>query len=137
MDLILGLPDDYLKPADAVARWMVTLPVDLWSDALGPVAGKWLDLDAAAATQWFDQLPADKRDAALASFCRAGDSASRVLALGPMISDRKLRDTVLGQFARSLGETREEALQAIEALEIEDAQKTYLRQVMAEDKNGR
>jgi hypothetical protein len=137
MDLILGLPDDYLKPADAVARWMVTLPVDLWSDALGPVAGKWLDRDPAAATQWFDQLPADKRDAALASFCRAGDSPSRVLALGPMISDRKLRDAVLGQFARSLGETREEALQALEALEIEAAQKTYLRQVMAEDENGR
>ena len=137
MDLILGLPDDYLKPADAVARWMVTLPVDLWSDALGPVAGKWLERDPAAATRWFDQLPADKRDAALASYCRAGDSASRVLALGPMISERKLRDTVLGQFARSLGETREEALQAIEALKIDAPQKNYLREVMAKDEDGR
>jgi hypothetical protein len=137
MDLILGLPDDYLKPTDGVARWMVTLPADLWSDALGPVAGKWFDLDPAAATQWFDQLPVDKRDAALASFCRGSDSPSKVLALGPMISDRKLRDTVLGQFARSLGETREKALQAIEALEVDATQKNYLRRVMADDENGR
>jgi hypothetical protein len=117
---------------------MVTLPVDLWNDALGPVAGEWLKHDSAAATQWFDQLSPDTRDHALASFCRsAGPESTEVLALGPTIRDRKLRDAVLGQFARNLGETKEEALQAIEGLDIPAAQKTYLRQVMAEEKNGR
>src|SRR2546423_526955 len=137
--LILGLPDGYIKPTDAVAKWMVTLPVELWADSIGQVAEEWLKRDVPAAIQWFNQLSPDTRDAALASFCRSAKSESRdqVLALGPTISDQKLRDTAMGQFARNLGETKKEALEAINDLDARDSEKTYLRKVMAEEKSDR
>jgi hypothetical protein len=137
--LILGLPDGYIKPTDAVAKWMVTLPVQLWDDSIGQVAEEWLKHDVPAATQWFNQLSPDTRDAALASFCRAAKSESRdqVLALGPTISDQKLRDTAMGQFARNLGETKKEPLEAIDDLDVRDSEKAYLRKVIAEEKSDR
>jgi hypothetical protein len=118
---------------------MVTLPVELWADSIGQVAEEWLKHDVPAATQWFNQLSPDTRDAALASFCRSAKSESRdqVLALGPTISDQKLRDTAMGQFARNLGETKKEALEAINDLDVRDSEKTYLRKVMAEEKSDR
>lgn len=137
--LILGLPDGYIKPTDAVAKWMVTLPVELWDDSIGQVAEEWLKHDVPAATEWFNQLSPDTRDAALSSFCRAAKSEStdQVLALGPTISDQKLRDTAMGQFARNLGETKEEALETINDLDVRDSEKAYLRKVMAEEKSDR
>jgi hypothetical protein len=139
MDFILGLPDGYLKPADAVAKWMVTLPGELWSDSIGYVSQDWFGKDASAATQWFNQLAPDIRDNALASFCRAANSESidRVLALGLTIHDHKLRDAAVGQLVRNLGETKEEALKAIDHLDIRDSEKAYLRNVMAEEGNDR
>jgi hypothetical protein len=137
--VILGLPEDYQKPPDAVARWMVTLPVALWNDALGTVVEEWLKRDSAAATQWFDHLPPETRDSAVASFCRVAryESMDQALALGPTIADPKLRAAALGQFARNLGETKAEALQALDGFDVPDAQKTYLRKVMVEEKNDR
>jgi hypothetical protein len=139
MDLILGLPDGYLKPADAVAKWMVTLPAEQWSDSIGLVAQDWFGRDPSAATRWFNQLSPGIRDTALASFCRAANSESidQVLVLGLTIYDRKLRDAALGQLVRNLGETKEEALQAIDGLGVGDSNKSYLRKVMAEEKDDR
>jgi hypothetical protein len=118
---------------------MVTLPAEQWSDSIGLVAQDWFGKDPSAATQWFNQLSPSIRDTALASFCRAANSESidQVLALGLTIHDRKLRDTALGQLVRNLGETKEEALQAIDDLEVGDSDKSYLRKVMAEEKDDR
>jgi hypothetical protein len=137
--LILGLPDGYVKPADAVAKWMVTLPAEQWSDSIGLVTQDWFGRDPSAATQWFNQLSPGIRDTALASFCRFADSKSieQVVALGLTIYDRKVRDVALGKLVRNLGETREEALQAIEGLGVGDADKSYLRKVMADEKDDR
>jgi hypothetical protein len=139
MDVILGLPEGYVKPSDAVAKWMVTLPAEQWSDSIGLVAQDWFGKDPSAATQWFNQLSPSIRDTALASFCRGAKSESidQVLALGLTIYDPKLRDAALGQLVRSLGETKEEALQAIDGLGVGDAEKSYLRKVMAEEKDDR
>jgi hypothetical protein len=137
--VILGLPDGYQRPPDEVARWMITLPVDLWNDAIGNVAEGWLKKDGASATSWLNQLQPDLHDAAIASLCRTAGSESveQVLTLGETIIDRKLRDRALGQMARNLGETREESLKAVDELPISEEQKAYLRKVMVEERNGR
>jgi hypothetical protein len=132
--VILHAPEDYQRPPDVVARWMAALPVDLWQDAIGGVVSEWLSRDADAATIWFNQLPPDARDAAIADLCRQGwtETAEPTISLGFTIRDKGLRDHVLGDFARSLGETRDEAMAAVDKLPISPAQKKYLVQIMPE-----
>jgi hypothetical protein len=137
--LVGGVPEGYQRPFDEVARWMVSLPVEFWSDSIGEVAEEWLERDAPAANGWLNQLSPERRDVAIMSFCRAAKSESveQVMTLGSTISDRSLRDTVLGEFARRLGTERNEAMEAIGDLPISEEQKAYLRTVMPEDSSGR
>ena len=44
--LVGGVPEGYQRPPDEVARWMVSLPVELWNDSIGDVAEEWLTRDA-------------------------------------------------------------------------------------------
>jgi hypothetical protein len=137
--VLLGAPEDYQRPSGEVARWMVNLPVELWSEDIGDVAQTWLKDDVVAATAWLDQLRPDLRDTAITSFCRMADSelAAQVMTLGLKIGDPKLRDRALGEFARRRGSTREQAIDAINDLSISDEQRAHLRKVMPEDANGR
>jgi hypothetical protein len=136
--LVGGVPEGYQRPFDEVARWMVNLPVEFWSESIGDVAEEWLERDAPAATDWLNQLSAERREVAIASFCRAAKSESveQVMTLGSTITDRSLRDKVLGEFARRLGTERNEAMEAIGDLPLSDEQKAYLRTVMPEDSSG-
>jgi hypothetical protein len=130
-----GAPADYERPPDELARWMIALPPELWSDAMGPIVGGWLGNDATGATAWLNQLHPSLRDAAIVSFCRTAnaDFAEEVITLGQSITDQKLRDSALGEFARSLRDTREKAVGAVNDLPISDGQKAYLLRVMPED----
>jgi hypothetical protein len=119
---------------------MATQPVDLWKDDIGGVIWGWVRDDADAVTGWLNQLQSNVRDAAIADLCRRGGEAAddprrfdeKAIALGLTITDRKLRDDALGQFARGLGNTREEAIEAIDQLRISNEQKAYLRNIMPE-----
>ena len=138
--IILHAPEDYQRPADVVARWMATQPVELWKDDIGGVIWGWMRDDAEAVTGWLNQLQSNVRDAAIADLCRSGGEAAddprrfdeKAIALGLTITNQKLRDQALGEFARRLGTTREEAIEAIDQLLISNEQKAYLRKVMPE-----
>jgi hypothetical protein len=132
--VILHAPADYQRPPDVVARWMAALPVDLWQDKIGSVVSAWMATDAGAATVWLGQLQPDARDAAVADLCHSSwtDTAEQTISLGLTISDQKLRDQVLGEFARKFGETRDEAIAGVNELKIPAAQKKYLVRIMPE-----
>jgi hypothetical protein len=138
--VILHAPEDYQRPANVVARWMATQPVDLWKDDIGGVIWGWMRDDADAATSWLGLLQPNARDAAIADLCRRGAEAAddprrfdeKAIALGLTITDRKLRDEVMGEFARRLGTTRDEAIEAVDQLRISNEQTAYLRNVMPE-----
>ena len=132
--IILHAPEDYQRPPDVVARWMAARPVDLWKDDIGGVLGNWLRSDGEAAMAWLSQLQPNVREAAIADYCRTGDSesAEKAVTLGLTINDRTLRDEALGEFARRLGTTQDEAFEAVEKLPISTELKAYLRKVMPE-----
>lgn len=132
--VIIHAPEDYQLPPDVVARWMAAQPVDLWKDDIGGVVSNWLRYDGDAAMAWLSQLPPNVREAAIADYCRTGDaeSAENAVALGLTIKNRNLRDEALGEFARRLGTTQDEALEAVEQLPISAELKVYLRKVMPE-----
>jgi hypothetical protein len=137
-------PADYQRPPDEVARWMVSLPVELWDHSIGVVAEEWLDRDATSARPWFNQLPPDLRDVAIANSCHAAISSyhseDEVIKLGLTISDRTLRDTALGELARSFQTTTPGAMSAAERineLSISEEQKAYLLGLITRSANGR
>jgi hypothetical protein len=136
--LVGGVPEGYQRPFDEVARWMVSLPVEFWSESIGDLGQEWLKRDATAATGWFNQLSPERRDVAIVSFCRVAESESveQVMTLGSTIKDRSLRNKVLGEFGRRLRTERNEAMKAISDLPISEDQKAYLRTVMPEDSSG-
>jgi hypothetical protein len=134
-------PPNYQQPADQVARWMITLPVELWNDSIGVVANGWLSQDADAAKAWLNQLRPDLRDAAIGSACRAASlnwwQPKTVIELGFTISDPQLRESALRELVRGYTSKREDALGIINEFSVSEEQKAYLHRLVTEDANGR
>jgi hypothetical protein len=104
-----GVPD--LRASD-VAKWLVTLPEELWRDTVGEVVNRWPDEDSVGRDAWIDQLPLDSHDALLVAYCRAGNSYIQAenLKMGLRIRDESLRrKTVRDVF----GDMEEQAQQAL------------------------
>ena len=137
--IILHAPEGYQRPPEEAARWVVALPSELWSDGIGAVVNGWMRDDPDEAVSWMNQLPAATRDAALADMCRTSwpEDAAKAVALGMTISDRKLRDEAVGEFARKLGQNRAEALERLEQLQLSHEQKAYLRKIMPAEVHAR
>jgi hypothetical protein len=132
-------PPNYQRPPEEVARWMVTLPVELCRESIGRVAEGWLNHDDDSAKAWLTQLQPELRDVTIVSVCREAKarqiSAQQVIEIGLTISDPKLRDTTLGEFVRTLASTPPETLQVLDDLSVSAEQKAYLRKIMMENEN--
>jgi hypothetical protein len=104
-----GTPD--LQASD-VARWLITLPEDLWREAVGEVVNRWPDQDSAGRDAWIDQLPPDRHDAVLAAYCRAGNSyiQAQNIRMGLRIRDASLRQKTLRDLFGNMEEEAQKAL---------------------------
>ena len=139
----LRAPKGYQRPPAEVANWIVTLPTDFWTGAMGKVIGTWLLLDAPPAIHWVEQMAPRQRDIALADLCRAPEAhqfggrpeevVAKIVQLGLNISDREMRDESLATALRHLGYTEEDRQAAIEALPIAEEEKKYLRHLSHRD----
>lgn len=123
--------DEDRRPADVMARWMVTLPEGAWAGNIAAVAGSWEESDSAAFAGWMNQLPARKQDVVNAGFCAAGDRnhPEQVLQKAATISDRQIREDALADFARGYGETPEEVAAALGKTKLSRAQQAQLVQL--------
>ncbi|HKP01984.1 MAG TPA: hypothetical protein VJU77_01360 [Chthoniobacterales bacterium] len=134
----LDRPPDYQRPPDEVARWMVSLPAELWKESIGPVAQRWLADDTISATAWFDQLDRNSREIAIVSLCNARMSAPRddVFKLAWTIGNPELREKTLGKVVRTLRRDYSDPIEAVDDFSISNEQKAYLRKVLLEGDNG-
>jgi hypothetical protein len=141
IDPNIDRPPDYQRPPGEVARWMMTLPVELWKDSIGRVAEGWLNHDARSAKAWLAQLQPELRDVTIVSMFREAQSlqvaAQPVIEVGLTISDPKLRATTLAEYLRLWSRTTEEALQALDEYSIPAEQKAYLRRILTESESAR
>jgi hypothetical protein len=82
---------------DEVAKWLITLPEELWRENLGDVMNRWEYRDRAGLEGWIDQLPSTTRDAVLADYCKAAGPYLQVenIRAGLKILDQKLREETL------------------------------------------
>ena len=107
-----GAPD--LK-GDEVAKWLVTLPENLWHQNLGAILNRWPEQAQAARDEWIDQLPPATRDAVLADFCQASYNTHMPtdnFRAGLRIRDLKLRQET---FRNIFGDMDQEARQELMA----------------------
>lgn len=109
---------DYLqlKPDD-VAKWLFTLPDNLWQKEIGAIMDRWADTDPLGVDAWLSQLPPQSRDRLLAEQCLAfnWNLPTAGLKAGLRISDRELREKTLREiFEEKVEEGKEEILQKAE-----------------------
>jgi hypothetical protein len=104
-----GVPD---LQADDVAKWLITLPENLWREAVGEVVNRWPERDSAGRDAWIDQLPLNTHDAVLASYCRAGNSyiQAQNFRMGLRIRDSNLRQETLRDVFSNMEEEAQKAL---------------------------
>jgi hypothetical protein len=106
----------HLKP-DEVAKWLFTLPDDLWHKEIGSVIDRWADSDPSAVDAWLNQLPPQTKDRLLAEQCLAynWNLPTAGLKAGLQIRDRELREKTFREiFKDKVEEGKEELLQKAE-----------------------
>ena len=112
--LFLGSGDYlHLKP-DEVAKWLFTLPDDLWHKEIGYVIERWADKDPSAVDAWLNQQPPQTKDRLLAEQCLAfnWNVPTAGFKAGLQIRDRELREETFREiFKDKVEEGKEELLQ--------------------------
>jgi hypothetical protein len=98
--------------ANDVAKWLLTLPENLWREAVGEVVNRWPEQDSAGRDAWIDQLPLNTHDAVLAAYCRAGNSyvQAQNIRMGLRIRDSNLRQQTLRDVFSNMEEQAQQAL---------------------------
>jgi hypothetical protein len=104
--------------ASDVAKWLITLPEELWREAVGEVVNGWPEQDSEGRDAWIDQLPRDTHDAVLAAYCQAGNSYIQAhnLRMGLRIRDSILRQKTLREVFGEMDEQAQKALWGDEQL---------------------
>lgn len=104
-----GVPE--LQASD-VAKWLLTLPENLWHEEVGEVVNRWPEQDGAGRDAWIDQLPLNTHDAVLAAYCRAGNSyiQAQNIRMGLKIRDSNLRQETLRDVFHNMEEEAQKAL---------------------------
>ncbi len=119
--------------ADAVAKWLFTLPPDNWQDNLGSVVSKWSGEDSAAVDQWMNDMPTPTRDQVAAEFCLAYDSddPARNFAAGLRINDPQLRENTFREVFKKVG-SKKRARELLQRANLPPEQAAALERLMAQ-----
>jgi len=84
-------------PPDTVAKWLVTMPQEIWDDHLGYVVKAWRCKNPDEAEQWLNSMSVDVRDQVTAKFSVAldWDNPQENFEAAFSIHDRALREETL------------------------------------------
>lgn len=117
------------RPAEDIARWMITLPKESWREGLGTVLDHWENQNAVGFSAWLSQLPPETRDEMVITYCFSGiiKEPDRAIPLLLAMNDPIRRDQTLREYiADRLPPSRERAVLAIEKSALSQVQKQYV-----------
>lgn len=117
------------RPAEDIARWMITLPKESWREGIGTVLDHWQSQNEAGFAAWLNQLPPDTRDEMVITYCFSGiiKEPERAFPLLLAMSDPIRRDQTLREYiADRLPPSRDKAALAINQSALSQAQKQYV-----------
>jgi len=115
--VFLGSGDYLHLEPDAVAKWLLTLPENLWEKVIGSVLERWAYTDSTALNTWLNQITPQMKDRLLTEQCRAfnWNAPTDGLKAGLQIHDPALRETTFRvMFKEMAQDSREEILQKAE-----------------------
>jgi hypothetical protein len=124
------------RPAEDIARWIITLPKESWRAGLGTVLDNWESQNAAGFSAWLDQLPPETHDEIVAAYCSSGviKEPDRALPLLLAMSDQTRRDqTVREYIANRLPLSRGKAMALINESALSPAQKKYVINLLPQE----
>lgn len=124
------------RPAEDIARWIITLPKESWRAGLGTVLDNWESQNAAGFSAWLAQLPPDTRDEMVVTYCQSGVSKDpdRAIPLLLNMSDPTLRDQALRQYlADRLPSSRDKAISVINKGVLSEAQKKQVINLLPQE----
>jgi len=119
----------HLKP-DEVAKWLFTLPDDLWHKEIGSVIDRWADQDPSGVDAWLNQVPPQTKDRLLAGQCLAfnWNIPTSGLKAGLQIRDRELREETFHEIFKDVVEDRREEL--LQQAELSGEETAELRRIL-------
>jgi hypothetical protein len=122
-----------MRPAEDIARWIITLPKESWRKGLGTVLDHWESQNAAGFSAWLQQLPPETRDEIVTTYCFSGVSKEldRALPLLLAMTDPTRRDQTLREYlAGRLPPSHDKAVWAINQSALSQAQKKYVTNLL-------
>jgi hypothetical protein len=124
------------RPAEDIARWMLTLPKESWRAGLGTVLDHWESQNAAGFSTWLDHLPPETHDEMVTAYCFSGliKEPDRAIPLLLAMSDQTRRDQTLREYiANRLPLSRDKALLVINKSALSQAQKKYVINLLPQE----
>lgn len=92
-------------PPEAVAKWLVTMPKDIWDKHIGYVLREWNGDNPGGAERWIDAMSLDVRDVLSAKLCLASfdwENPGSAIDLGFKITDQRLREETLRELLKDM-----------------------------------
>jgi hypothetical protein len=125
-----------MRPAEDIARWIITLPKESWRQGLGTVLDHWESQNAAGFSTWLQQLPPETRDEIVTAYCFSGTSKELDLAI-PMLlamTDLTRRDRTLREYlADRLPPSRDKAEWVINQSALSPAEKKLVINLLPQE----
>jgi hypothetical protein len=132
--IFVGMSRDFQLPPATTAKWMITLPPDLWKERIGAIILSWNHDAPAEVDVWLNQLPTTTRNDVMADICASSsvDSPAAAFDLAEDISDPRIRHAALSKFVTRVLTENPRAVTKLKQLAQSSADKTYLLQLLSE-----
>jgi hypothetical protein len=131
--VVLGLPEGWKRPPEDIAKWILTLPQESWSEPMTNVLGNWDRLDETGLASWINQLPVETRDQVAADYCSMNslEHPEQAIAIGLTITDATLREQSLRKLMDHWPmNSPEEARALLEEIPLSETQRKYLTSLL-------
>lgn len=125
------------RPAEEIARWIITLPKESWRKGMGTVLDHWESQNAAGFFAWLNQLPMKTRDEMVTTYCFSGISKEpdRAIPLLLAMTDPTRRDLALREYiAGNLPPLRDKAILVINKSALSPAQKKHVIDLLPQER---
>jgi len=132
--IFVGMSRDLQLPPAPTAKWIVTLPPDLWKERIGAIILSWNRDAPADVDAWLNQLPTTTRNDVTADICASSsiDAPAAAFELAQDISDPRIRRAALSKFVRRVLSENPRAATKLKQLAQSSAEKTFLLRLLSE-----
>ena len=116
------------RTADVIAKWLITLPRETWSNHMGGLALTWIMKDRQEFFGWVNQLVPADRNQILSEYCltEVNTLLPEAVVVSQQINDRELREHTARELLGRSGKSRDELLAMLKTMDLKPSQLSAL-----------